>query len=199
MMAKIGLYFGSFNPVHIGHMAIAGYMTEFTGLDQVWFVVSPHNPLKNKETLLSDHHRLYMVQIAIGDSYRLKASDIEFKLPLPSYTIDTLTYLSEKYNKNKFCLVMGEDNLNTLHKWKNAGELVAEYPIYVYPRRDSLKPESTLLDQLLLKAEIHPVNAPLMEISGTFIRNGIKNGRDLSYFLPAAVWNYIREMNFYER
>ena len=198
-MAKIGLYFGSFNPVHIGHMAIAGYMTEFTGLDEVWFVVSPHNPLKNKETLLSDHHRLYMVQIAIGDSYRLKASDIEFKLPLPSYTIDTLTYLSEKYNKNKFCLVMGEDNLNTLHKWKNAGELVAEYPIYVYPRRDSLKPESTLLDQLLLNAEIHPVNAPLMEISATFIRNGIKNGRDLSFFLPAAVWKYIREMHFYER
>jgi nicotinate-nucleotide adenylyltransferase len=199
MMAKIGLYFGSFNPVHIGHMAIAGYMTEFTGLDEVWFVVSPHNPLKNKETLLSDHHRLYMVQIAIGDSYRLKASDIEFKLPLPSYTIDTLTYLREKYNKNEFCLVMGEDNLNTLHKWKNAGELVSKYPIYVYPRRDSLRPSSILLDQLLLNAEIHQVNAPLMEISGTFIRKGIKNGRDLSYFLPAAVWKYIREMHFYER
>jgi len=198
-MAKIGLYFGSFNPVHIGHMAIAGYMTEFTGLDEVWFVVSPHNPLKNKETLLSDHHRLYMVQIAIGDSYRLKASDIEFKLPLPSYTIDTLTYLREKYNKNEFCLVMGEDNLNTLHKWKNAGELVSKYPIYVYPRRDSLRPSSILLDQLLLNAEIHQVNAPLMEISGTFIRKGIKNGRDLSYFLPAAVWKYIREMHFYER
>ena len=198
-MAKIGLYFGSFNPVHIGHMAIAGYMTEFTGLDEVWFVVSPHNPLKNKETLLSDHHRLYMVQIAIGDSYRLKASDIEFKLPLPSYTIDTLTYLREKYNKNEFCLVMGEDNLNTLHKWKNAGELVSKYPIYVYPRRDSLRPSSLLLDQLLLNAEIHHVNAPLMEISGTFIRKGIKNGRDLSYFLPSAVWKYIREMHFYEK
>jgi len=198
-MAKIGLYFGSFNPVHIGHMAIAGYMTEFTGLDEVWFVVSPHNPLKNKETLLSDHHRLYMVQIAIGDSYRLKASDIEFKLPLPSYTIDTLTYLREKYNKNEFCLVMGEDNLNTLHKWKNAGELVSKYPIYVYPRRDSLRPSSLLLDQLLLNAEIHHVNAPLMEISGTFIRKGIKNGRDLSYFLPSSVWKYIREMHFYEK
>jgi nicotinate-nucleotide adenylyltransferase len=198
-MAKIGLYFGSFNPVHIGHMAIAGYMTEFTGLDQVWFVVSPQNPLKKKETLLADHHRLYMVDLATGDNDRLKASDIEFKLPLPSYTIDTLTYLKEKYIKNEFCLVMGEDNLNTLHKWKNAGELVSMYPIYVYPRRDSLKPESPLLDQLLSNAEIHQVNAPLMEISGTFIRKGIKNGRDMSYFLPPAVWKYIKEMHFYEK
>jgi nicotinate-nucleotide adenylyltransferase len=198
-MSKIGLYFGSFNPVHIGHMAIAGYMTEFTDLDQIWFVVSPHNPLKKKESLLSDHHRLYMVQLAIGDNDRLKASDIEFRLALPSYTIDTLTYLKEKYSNNEFCMVMGEDNLNTLHKWKNAGELVKKYPIYVYPRRDSSKPSSLLLDQLLSDAEIHTVNAPLMEISGTFIRKGIKDGRDLSYFLPAAVWKYIREMHFYEK
>ena len=104
-MAKIGLYFGSFNPVHIGHMAIAGYMTEFAGLDQLWFVVSPHNPLKKKETLLADHHRLYMSQLAIGDSQKLKTTDIEFKLPVPSYTIDTLTYLKERYPKNEFSLV----------------------------------------------------------------------------------------------
>ena len=198
-MAKIGLYFGSFNPVHIGHMAIAGYMTEFAGLDQVWFVVSPHNPLKKKETLLADHHRLYMVQLAIGDNDRLKASDIEFKLPVPSYTIDTLTYLKEKYSKNEFCLVMGEDNLYTLHKWKNADELVNRYSIYVYPRPDSAKPSSLLLDQLLSKADIHKVNAPLMDISGTFIRDGIKNGKDMSYFLPAPVWKYIKEMHFYEK
>ena len=198
-MAKIGLYFGSFNPVHIGHMAIAGYMTEFAGLDQVWFVVSPHNPLKKKETLLADHHRLFMSQLAIGDNDKLKASDIEFKLPIPSYTIVTLTYLKEKYQKNEFCLVMGEDNLFTLHKWKNAAELASKYPIYVYPRPDAKKPSSLLLDQLLLTADVNKVNAPLMEISGTFIRNGIKNGKDMSYFLPEAVWRYIKEMHFYEK
>jgi nicotinate-nucleotide adenylyltransferase len=198
-MAKIGLYFGSFNPVHIGHIAIAGYMTEFAGLDQVWFIVSPHNPLKKKETLLADHHRLYMSQLAIGDNDRLKASDLEFKLPIPSYTIDTLTYLKDKHPKNEFCLVMGEDNLYTLHKWKNAAELVRRYPIYVYPRTESEKPASLLLDQILLTADIHKINAPLMEISGTFIRNGIKNGKDLSYFLPPPVWKYIKEMHFYEK
>ena len=198
-MAKIGLYFGSFNPVHIGHMAIAGYMTEFAGLNQVWFVVSPHNPLKKKETLLADHHRLYMAQLAIGDNDRLKTSDIEFKLPVPSYTIDTLTYLNEKHPKNEFCLVMGEDNLNTLQKWKNATELVSRYPIYVYPRSDSERPSSPLLDQILSNADIHKVNAPLMEISGTFIRNGIKSGKDMSYFLPVPVWKYIKEMHFYEK
>src|SRR5450759_12680 len=197
-MAKIGLYFGSFNPIHIGHIAIAGYMTEFAGLDQVWFVVSPHNPLKKKETLLTDHHRLYMAQIAIGDNDKLRASDIEFKLPVPSYTIDTLTYLKEKFPKNEFCLVMGEDNLYTLHKWKNADELISKYPIYVYPRPESSKPSSTMLDKILSMADIHHVDAPMMDISGTFIRNGIKEGKDMSYFLPPAVWKYIREMHFYE-
>jgi len=198
-MPKIGLYFGSFNPIHIGHMAIAGFMTEFAGLDQVWFVVSPQNPLKKKDTLLADHHRLYMAQLAIGDNDRIKASDIEFKLPVPSYTIDTLTYLREKYDKNEFCLVMGEDNLYTLHKWKNAGELVDRYPIYVYPRPDSKKPVSSILDEILADADIHKIDAPLMEISSTFIRNGIKKGRDMSYFLPPAVWKYIMEMHFYEK
>lgn len=198
-MIKTGLYFGSFNPVHIGHMAIAGYMTEFAELDQVWFVVSPQNPLKKKETLLADHHRLYMAQLAIGDNDRIKTSDIEFKLPVPSYTIDTLTYLKEKYPNNKFCLVMGEDNLYTLHKWKNASELAARYPIYVYPRPNAKKPASLQLDKILSGAEIHNIEAPLMEISGTFIRNGIKKGKDMSYFLSTAVWKYIVEMHFYEK
>jgi nicotinate-nucleotide adenylyltransferase len=198
-MAKIGLYFGSFNPVHIGHIAIAGYMTEFTDLDQVWFVVSPHNPLKKKETLLADHQRLYMAQLAIGENDSLKASDIEFKLPVPSFTIDTLAYLEEKYNKNEFCLVMGEDNLNTLHKWKNANELIRKYPIYVYPRSGSLKPSSPLFNQLLLTAIIQRVNAPLIDISGTFIRDGIKKGKNMSYFLSPPVWKYIEEMHFYKK
>jgi nicotinate-nucleotide adenylyltransferase len=198
-MAKVGLYFGSFNPVHIGHMAIAGYMTEFAGLDQVWFVVSPHNPLKKKETLLADHHRLYMSQLAIGDNNKLKASDIEFKLSVPSYTIDTLTYLKEKHPNNSFCLVMGEDNLYTLHKWKNAAELVKNYPIYVYPRPKSENPSSPMLDKILLAADIHRIAAPLIEISGTFIRSGIKNCKDMSYFLNESVWKYIKEMHFYEK
>ncbi len=198
-MSKVGLYFGSFNPVHTGHLAIAGYMTEFAGLEQVWFVVSPHNPLKKKESLLEDHHRLYMAHLAIGDNDKLKASDIEFRLPVPSYTIDTLTYLKEKYPKNKFCLVMGEDNLYTLHKWKNAKELLKEHPVYVYPRPDAIKPASAMLEMIIASSEIRFVNAPIMDISGTFIRNGIKHGKDMSYYLPAAVWKYIQEMHFYEK
>ncbi len=198
-MTKVGLYFGSFNPVHIGHMAIAGYMTEFTGLEQIWFVVSPHNPLKKKETLLADHHRLYMTQLAIGDNDKLKVSDIEFRLPIPSYTIDTLTYLKEKYPNNKFCLVMGEDNLHTLHKWKNAKELLKDHPVYVYPRPGTLKSSSAALKDLILSADIKYVNAPLMDISGTFIRKGIRDGRDMSYYLAPEVWKYITEMHFYKK
>jgi nicotinate-nucleotide adenylyltransferase len=198
-MSKIGLYFGSFNPVHIGHIAIAGYMTEFAGLSQVWFVVSPQNPLKKKETLLDDHQRLYMAQLAIGDSHRLKASDIEFRMAVPSYTIDTVTYLQEKYPAHEFCMVMGEDNLYTLHKWKNAEELIKKCPVYYYPRPDTVRPVSPLLDHILSIARIHRSDAPLMDISGTFIRNGIKHGKDMSYFLPAPVWKYIKEMHFYEK
>ena len=160
-MAKVGLYFGSFNPIHIGHMAIAGYMTGFADLDHVWFVVSPHNPLKKKDTLLADHHRLYMAQLAIGENDRLKASDIEFKLPIPSYTIDTLTYLEEKYPKNEFCLVMGEDNLYTLHKWKNVNELIGKYLLYVYPRPDSVKLSSPILEQILF---VNPRNCKVKYI-----------------------------------
>jgi nicotinate-nucleotide adenylyltransferase len=198
-MLKVGLYFGSFNPVHIGHLAIAGYITEFTDIDQVWFVVSPQNPLKKKDTLLDDYQRLYMTQLAIGDNDRLKASDFEFKLPVPSYTIDTLAYLEEKYPQYKFCLVMGEDNLYTLHKWKNAEKLIKKYAIYVYPRPDSVRPASPLLGQILSKADIHPIKAPRMDISGTFIRNSIKKGKDMSYFLAPPVWKYIEEMHFYKK
>ncbi len=198
-MSKIGLYFGSFNPVHIGHMAIAGYMTEFAGIDHVWFVVSPHNPLKKKETLLDDHQRLHMVRLAIGDNYKMQASDIEFRLPVPSFTIDTLTYLTEKYQNNKFCLIMGEDNLYTLHKWKNVDELIKKHSFFVYPRPVSGKPDKPQPEGILTKADIHFVRAPQMEISGTFIRNGIKKGKNMSYFLPPDVWKYITEMHFYEK
>jgi nicotinate-nucleotide adenylyltransferase len=198
-MAKIGLYFGSFNPVHIGHMAIAGYMTEFEDLQQVWFIVSPQNPLKKKDTLLADHQRLHMTRLAIGDNDRLKASDIEFNLAVPSYTIDTLTFLKEKYPAHEFCLVMGEDNLYTLHKWKNAADLIRQHQIYYYPRPYVRRPSSTLLEHMLSVAAVHRSEAPLMDISGTFIRNGIKAGKDMSYFLAPPVWKYIREMHFYEK
>lgn len=198
-MTKVGLYFGSFNPVHIGHTAIAGYLKEFTDLMEIWFVVSPHNPLKKREMLLAGHHRLYMVELAIGSDDRFRASDIEFRLPAPSYTIDTLTRLSEQYPYNQFSLVMGEDNLHTLHKWKNAGELVKRHPIYIYPRPGLTRKPNPLLDAILEKAVVKQVNAPLMEISGTFIRNGIKHGKDMSWFLHPAVWKYIQDMHFYEK
>jgi len=198
-MKKTGLYFGSFNPVHIGHLAIAGYMTEFTPMDEIWFVVSPQNPLKKKATLLDDYQRLHMVNLAIDKYDRMRATDIEFRLPVPSYTIDTLAHLNEKYPDHEFCLVMGEDNLFTLHKWKNAEELVKKCPIYVYPRPGARKPSSPLLETILSEASVHYVKAPLMDLSGTFIRNGIKKGRDMSYYLPEPVWRYIVEMHFYEK
>jgi nicotinate-nucleotide adenylyltransferase len=140
-----------------------------------------------------------MAQLAIGDNDRLRASDIEFRLALPSYTIDTMMFLQEKHPGNEFCLVMGEDNLYTLHKWKNADELVKKYQIYYYPRPDIVKPSSPVLENILSIARIHRADAPQMDISGTFIRNGIRHGKDMSYFLPAAVWKYIKEMHFYER
>ncbi len=198
-MTRTGLYFGSFNPIHIGHIAIAGYMTEYAGLDQLWFVVSPQNPLKKKETLLADHQRLHMVNLAIGDNDKLKASDIELKMPVPSYTVNTLTYLKEKFPGNEFILVMGEDNLYTLHKWKNADELVSNNKILVYPRPGAQRPPHVMLDHLIEKAKIKFVDAPLMQISGTFIRNGIKAGKEMSYFLPTPVWKYIQEMHFYKK
>lgn len=198
-MRKIGLYFGTFNPIHIGHIAIAGYMKEFTDLDEVWFVVSPHNPLKEKSTLLDDYQRLYMVQQALDGYDSFRASDIEFHLPKPSYTIDTLTYLKERHPSNTFCLIMGEDNLYTLHKWKNGDVLIKNYEIFVYPRvkaSSSLSPE---VESFLQHARIQRVEAPLIDIAGTFIRNGIKEGKEMSYFLPRAVWKYIDEMHFYEK
>jgi nicotinate-nucleotide adenylyltransferase len=173
-------------------------MTEFAGIDQIWFVVSPHNPLKKKETLLADHQRLHMVNLAIGDYEKMSASDIEFRLPVPSYTIDTLIYLREKFPKHRFHLVMGEDNLYTLHKWKNVNELIKEHTFFVYPRNYTDRGDLLTLNDIIAKADIRFIDAPRIEISGTFIRDGIKNGKNMSYFLPPAVWKYISEMHFYE-
>jgi nicotinate-nucleotide adenylyltransferase len=188
---KTGLFFGSFNPIHIGHLAIANYMVEFTDLDKIWFIVSPHNPLKQKSTLLSDQHRLQMVRLAVEFDNRFKVSNIEFDLPQPSYTINTLTYLKEKYPDNEFALIMGSDGLPTFHKWKNYKQLIANYQRYVYPRPGT---DPGLLESIE-NGKI--VSAPLMEISSTFIREAIAKRKDVRYFLPEKVWQFISEMNFY--
>lgn len=190
---KIGLFFGSFNPIHVGHMVLANYMLEFTDLEKVWFVISPHNPLKKKSSLLHERHRLQMVQIAIEDDNRFKASDVEFKLPQPSYTVNTLVYLKEKYPEHDFALIMGGDNLGSFHKWKNYEEILKHHELYVYPRQESAETE------LEKNEKVKSVPAPRMEISSTMIRQAIKDKKDIRYFLPAAVWEYIKEMHFYEK
>lgn len=189
---KIGLFFGSFNPVHVGHMVIANYMLEFTELDEIWFIVSPHNPLKEKRSLLAAHHRLQLVREAIGENKRMKASNIEFKLPQPSYTINTLIYLKEKYPQHNFVLLVGSDNLKSFHKWKNHEQILEQNELYVYPR------SSTGGDKLSIHPNIRVVTAPLMEISSSFIREAIKNKKDVRYMMPGEVWKYIKEMHFYE-
>ena len=193
-----GLFFGSFNPIHIGHMAIANYIAEYSSLKEIWFVVSPHNPLKTKDTLLGDRDRLYMAELAIGGDRRFRVSDVEFTLRQPSFTIDTMAYLTEKYLARSFTLIMGEDNLMTLHKWKNAEELVKRYPIVVYPRLKPGRRNNRRLTELLQMASVTEINAPVMEISGTFIRSAIRERKDVSWFVPAPAWKYIREMHFYE-
>lgn len=187
------MFFGSFNPVHVGHMVLANYMLEFTDLERIWFIVSPHNPLKEKKSLLDQRQRLQMVNLAVGDNSKLKASNIEFKLPQPSYTINTLTYLQEKYPMHQFALIMGSDNLESFHKWKNFEEILKQYELYVYPRHGS--DGGKLKDH----AKVKFVNAPLIEISSTFIREGIKNKKDLPYFMPEASWQYCKEMHFYKK
>jgi len=197
---KTGLFFGSFNPVHIGHTAIANYFVEYAGLREVWFVVSPHNPLKERASLLAEYHRLELVRLALEDDPRFRASDIEFRLPKPSYTIDTLAYLTEKYPKREFVLIMGGDNLVTLHKWKNFEELVRRYEIVVYSRKGSdigtLHPS---LEKLIPKARISVTEAPEMEISSSFLRRAIREGKDMRFFFREPVWKYIRDMHFYEK
>ncbi len=189
----IGLFFGSFNPIHVGHMVLANYMVSFTDLEQVWFVVSPHNPLKEKASLLNQNQRLHMVNLAIGDNAKLKSSNIEFGLPQPSYTIHTLAHLKEKYPKHQFSLIMGEDNLESFTKWKNYEEILKNHKLYVYPRPNCNSEE--------LKA--HPnviiTEAPLMEISSTMIRKAIKDKKEVSSFVPQAVWQYLDEMSFYKK
>ncbi|NCO64533.1 MAG: nicotinate-nucleotide adenylyltransferase [Flavobacteriales bacterium] len=191
---KVGLFFGSFNPIHIGHLVIANHMVEYSPLDQVWFVVTPHNPFKNKSTLLDNYQRLEMVYRATQDYTKLKPSDIEFNLPQPNYTINTLAYLQEKYPQHQFALIMGEDNLKSFHKWKNYKLILANHDIYVYPRVSEQKVETPFDGH----KKIHVIKAPLMELSSTFIRQAIKDGKNVQPMLPQHVWEYLDEMNFYK-
>jgi nicotinate-nucleotide adenylyltransferase len=190
---KIALYFGSFNPVHIGHLAIANYIAEMGSVDEVWMVVSPHNPLKKKESMLANHHRLTLVKVAIGDYPNIKASDIEFYLPSPSYTINTLAHLKEKFPLHNFSLIIGADNLHNFHKWKNYELILATYQLLVYPR------PGFETHPFLTHPNVSLLEAPLMEISATFIRNALKQKKDIRFFLPKGVWEYIIEMHFYEK
>ena len=190
---KTGLFFGSFNPIHVGHMVLANYMLEFTDLDEVWFVISPHNPLKEKQTLLSQNHRLAMVRLAVEDHPHFKASNIEFKLPQPSYTVNTLAHLKEKYPKKNFSLIMGMDNLQTFDKWKNYEQIFKNHALYVYPR-PRLDP-----GKFADHKNVFLTDAPIMEISSSFIRKAIKEQKDVSCFMPDKVAAYIKEMNFYKK
>lgn len=190
---KIGLFFGTFNPIHVGHLIIASHIETYTDLDQVWLVVTPLNPLKKKKNLLADHHRLAMVRIAVEDYPNLQASDIEFNLPQPNYTINTLIHLEEKYPQHTFNLIMGEDNLNSFHKWKNYKVILENYHIYIYPRIAANDAQKEVVHP-----HIHKVEAPIMEISATAIRKAIPQGKEVRPLLPCDVWKYLDEMNFYK-
>ena len=189
---KVGLYFGSFNPVHIGHLALANYIVEYTGLEAVWFVVSPQNPLKQRAQLLDDYQRLHLVNLALRDFPKFRACDVEFRMPKPSYTIDTLAYLGEQHPNHEFTLIMGEDNLATLHKWKNYELLLNDYRIMVYPRPNCPKTEFHQHPHVQL------IDAPQIDISSSFIRQSIGSGKDVRFFVPEKAWVYIDEMNFYK-
>ncbi len=190
---KVGLFFGSFNPIHIGHLVIGNHLAEHSDIDQIWFVVTPHNPFKKKSSLLDNYQRLEMVYQATKEFDKLKPSDIEFSLPQPNYTINTLVYLQEKYPDKEFALIMGEDNLKSFHKWKNYELILEGHHIYVYPRISEKKIET----QFHENPKIHFVDAPIMELSSTFIRKSIKEGKNVKPMLPNSVWEYLDEMNFY--
>jgi len=189
---KTGLYFGSFNPIHIGHLAIANYMVEYSDLDELWLVISPQNPLKKKSSLLNEYDRLKMVELALKDTLKIKPCDIEFRLPKPSYTIDTLTYLKEKNPHKDFVLIAGTDNFKSFHKWKNYEEILKHYRLYIYPRPGSD------LGKYKDHENIELIDAPLMEISSSFVRKAIKDQKDIRYFLPDEVYHYIIKMNLYQ-
>ncbi len=194
MHKKTGLFFGTFNPIHIGHLIIANHMAENSDLEEIWLVVTPHNPHKKKKTLLDNNQRLEMVYRACEDYPKLQPSNIEFSLPQPNYTVNTLVHLEEKFPEREFCLIMGEDNLKSLHKWKNYEVIMESHEIYVYPRISG----GVIEKEFENNPKIHQVDAPVIEISATHIRNSIKEGKNIRPLLPNKVWEYLDEMNFYK-
>ena len=192
-MKRTALFFGSFNPVHVGHLIIAEAMLSHSNLDEVWFVVSPQNPLKERKTLLADQQRREMVRRAVHDNYNMRASDVEFRLPIPSYTVLTLAHLGEQYRDKQFSLIMGSDNLATIERWRNWEFILDHYHIYVYPRpgyeecAHASHPNVTMVD------------VPMMDISSTYIREQIRQGHDVRYLLTEPVYEYLSEMHFYEK
>ena len=196
---KIGLYFGTFNPIHIGHLIIANHLAEHSDLQQIWMVVTPHNPFKEKNSLLDDYQRLHLVNLATENYPKIKASDIEFKLPQPNYTVNTLAHLKEQFPQHEFAIIMGEDNLNSLHKWKNFSYILQNHAIYIYPRITVDSEESNLIVATYAQAKIHKIDAPIVEISSTFIRNGIKNKKNICPLLSEKVWEYIDHNNLYKK
>ncbi|MDO8999543.1 MAG: nicotinate (nicotinamide) nucleotide adenylyltransferase [Bacteroidota bacterium] len=189
----IGLFFGSFNPIHIGHLALANYMSSYTNMQQVWLVVSPHNPLKNKSQLLNQNDRLQLVNLALDFHPTIKASNFEFDLPQPSYTINTLARLKEKFPEHEFSLIMGQDNLQSFNKWKNYEEILKRHHIYVYPRPNCSPSDFDT------HPNVHLTEAPMMDISSTFIRNAIKEKKDVQFFMHPKVWEEIDLMNYYKK
>ncbi len=189
---QVGLFFGSFNPIHIGHLIIANTVMELSDLERVWFVVSPQNPFKKQAALLHEHDRFDMVRLAIGDNARFNASDIEFRLPRPSYTVDTLIYLAEKYPKHEFSLLIGMDNLHSFPKWKNHEQILENYRLLVYPR-----PGVPAEHPLLKHPSVRLIESPLIDISATLIRNLVKNGRSIKYLVHPDVENHIKAKGFF--
>lgn len=191
-MRKIGLFFGSFNPIHTGHLIIANYMANYTGLNEVWLVVSPHNPLKKKDSLINMYDRLEMVNLAIERAENIRSSTIEFTLPQPSYTIDTLIHLREKHPTTDFVLIMGSDNLQSLKKWKNYEIILRDYQIQIYPR-----PDYPAAAEWAQHPSVTITDTPLMEFSSTFIRNAVKEGKNIRYFVPDSVMSFIENKGLY--
>ena len=189
---SVGLFFGSFNPIHIGHLIIANHMINESHVDEVWFVVSPQNPLKERKNLLTDHHRLDLVNRAIEDNYKFRSCDVEFKMPIPSYTIDTLTVMFDKHPNKDFFLIMGSDNLVSLNKWKNYKSILETTKILVYPRPDSPITESHMHPTVTL------TKAPHIELSSSLIRQLIKEKKSIKYMVPPVVEQYVLDMHFYE-
>jgi nicotinate-nucleotide adenylyltransferase len=187
----IGLYFGSFNPIHIGHLVIANHVVQHSGVDKIWFVVSPHNPLKDAHSLLNEYDRLHLAELAIQDNNKFRASNVEFHLPKPSYTVDTLAYLTERFPLEQFSIVMGSDSFQNLPRWKNFEHLVKYYSFIVYNRPGFVVEETH-------GAKVQVLDAPLLDISSTFIRKQIKEGHSVRYILPDAVWKYIEENRYYK-